>query len=208
MKLINDAKLTAFDIQVLTTINLSTAGWEFDNNRATHIEFGDFKRSLLGWGMQQQGNRDRNHYRRLSWRGQIRMRQTYDAIMASPIELATPKEEKPEPAPTYNPNQLARALQGQQATPTVEETIRRLQYQLQQAQATAEQGSLRGKTAIARQALGLSGWNGYTPEQLVGAGLDEQDLRRLEYCHNRGFPEATPNDTLKRLHAAVDKLGG
>lgn len=95
MNFINDNKLTDYDRQVLTLLTMAPSAWQFDEFKMSHSELGDFRSSLRGFGMQR-ASYPSVHYRRLSWRGQIKLRQAYDRIMASAVDLSEARKAEKE----------------------------------------------------------------------------------------------------------------
>jgi hypothetical protein len=84
---INKSKLTPYDTQVLTLVALSAPSWYLAANGMGHQKFGDFKKSLWGWGLQatkdKAGTPD---YRQLSWRAQLLLKQEWKRMVVSVVE--------------------------------------------------------------------------------------------------------------------------
>lgn len=88
MKLINDKKLTPFDLQVLNLSELAPDEWKLDDDRMYHDQLGAYGPSLCGFGLQLENLRGTANYRELSWRGQIRLKQRHRAITRTAVNVS------------------------------------------------------------------------------------------------------------------------
>jgi hypothetical protein len=112
MKFIDDNKLTDFDRQVLTLLAMAPLDWGVSLDAVHHHDLGRFVRLVPGCRFQQVANSEKPYYRRLSWRGQIRMWQAVNALQHSAVDIDARRASK-ESGATYQPQQSL--LQVQQA---------------------------------------------------------------------------------------------
>lgn len=99
---INENKLTDYDRQILTMLAMDASRWSIHPEGLNHAEFGKFKRSLYGFGMQHESQAMHQggyaQWRQLSWRGQVLLRKQYRQLVSSCVKT---KEEPQTIAPAF-----------------------------------------------------------------------------------------------------------
>lgn len=188
MNWINDDKLTAYDRQVLTMATMDAGSWRLAIDTMGHRAFGSFVPSLWRFGMQiAAANGGTAHFRMLSWRGQIRLKQRYNEMLSSAVDV-----DQVEPLHADTPtassallqaNQFSQQMMQQAYAPnrmlTATEILQR-QMQARQNIATADALKYQLATPANPSTDHIFGVN---VQALVAGGLSPADLLQFRKAH-------------------------